>query len=237
MTLPELWRAYLTYPAIQLYAGLAIVFGGIALRQAGRWQAVVLPVLATVIIYPAVWYGLHRFVLHGRWLYRMQWSAALWKRIHFDHHQDPHKLEVLFGSPANTVPTILLISGGVGWLICGWTGAAAASAAGLLTTCVYEFIHCIQHLNYKPKSPLILRLKQDHMAHHFHNEQGNYGIVSFLPDRLLGTYYRTARDRPRSASVFNLGYDVEEAGRFPWVMELTGAPPRDRPSGARRGAI
>jgi sterol desaturase/sphingolipid hydroxylase (fatty acid hydroxylase superfamily) len=75
------------------------------------------------------------------------------------------------------------------------------------------------------------------MAHHFHNEQGNYGIVSFLPDRLLGTYYRTARDRPRSASVFNLGYDVEEAGRFPWVMELTGAPPRDRPSGARRGAI
>lgn len=234
MTLPELWRAYLTYPAIRLYAVLAGVMAGLALWSAPGWAAVVLPAMATVIIYPPVWYGLHRFVLHGSWLYRMRWSAALWKRIHFDHHQDPHRLEVLFGSPANTLPTILLISGGLGLLLAGWPGAAAASCAGLLTTCVYEFIHCIQHLNYKPKSRLILRLKQEHLVHHFHNENGNYGIVSFWPDRVFRTYYRSAREVPRSASVFNLGYDLAQAQRYPWVMQLTGAPPRDKPAGHGR---
>ena len=65
--------------------------------------------------------------------------------------------------------------------------------------------------------------------HHFHNENGNYGIASFLPDRLLGTYYRDARACPKSAGVYNLGYDFEEAHRYPRVMELTGAPPRDHP--------
>ena len=53
-----------------------------------------------------------------------------------------------------------------------------------------------------------------------------------MPDRLLGTYYRTVRALPKSASVFNLGYDAEEARIYPWVAERTGAPPRDRPPAA-----
>jgi sterol desaturase/sphingolipid hydroxylase (fatty acid hydroxylase superfamily) len=232
MTLPELWRAYATYPAIQLYAVSGIVAAAFAIAGATVWTDIVLPVLAVLVAYPLAWYLIHRFILHGRWLYKMKWSASLWKRIHFDHHQDPHKLEVLFGAPSNTLPTIALITMPIGYAIGGWPAAATALAAGLATTCVYEFIHCIQHLNYKPKSRLIQRLKRDHMAHHFHNENGNYGITSFTPDRMLGTYYRHAREVPKSASVYNLGYDVDEARRYPRVMELTGAPPRDRPPSA-----
>jgi sterol desaturase/sphingolipid hydroxylase (fatty acid hydroxylase superfamily) len=232
MTLPELWLAYATYPAILIYAALAVAATGFAIDAAPRWDQIAFPVLAVFLVYPAAWYLIHRFILHGRWLYKMKWSASLWKRIHFDHHQDPHRLEVLFGAPANTVPTIALVTVPIGYAIAGWPGAAAALAAGMVTTCVYEFIHCIQHLNYKPKSRLILRIKQDHMMHHFHNETGNFGIVSFTPDRLLGTYYRQAREKPKSASVYNLGYDLDEAERYPFVMALTGAPPRDRPSSA-----
>ncbi len=232
MSLPELWRAYLTYPAINLYLTCTLLAGAAAVAAAPGWQAIVLPVLATVVVYPFAWYAIHRFILHGRWLYKMKWSASLWKRIHFDHHQDPHRLEVLFGAPGNTLPTIAAVTIPVGYLIAGWPGAAAALAAGLATTCVYEFIHCIQHLNYKPASRLVLALKQFHLVHHFHNENGNYGIVSRIPDMLLGSYYRDARDRPKSPSVYNLGYDIEEARRYPRVMELTGAPPRDRPPSA-----
>ena len=72
-------------------------------------------------------------------------------------------------------------------------------------------------------------MKELHLAHHFHDEHGNYGITSFVVDRALGTYYAQARERRRSPHAFNLGYDLEEAARFPWVAELTGAPPRDRP--------
>ena len=229
MTLPDLWMAYAAYPAIQLYALLAVLSAGVCVILAPDWREPFLSGLAVLAVYPVAWYLIHRFILHGRWLYRMRWSAALWKRIHFDHHQDPHRLEVLFGSPVNTLPTIALVTMPVGYALGGGSGAAAAFAVGLLTTCVYEFVHCIQHLNYKPKSRLIQRLKQDHLVHHFHNENGNYGIVSFWPDRLLSTYYVSARERPKSRNVFNLGYDLDEAARYPWVAELTGAPPRDRP--------
>ena len=233
MTLPELWRAYLTYPAINLYFVLAVFSGGAAIFTARPWWHLILPSLAVFPVYPLVWYGLHRFVLHGRFLYRMQWSAALWKRIHFDHHQDPHKLEVLFGAPYNTVPTMAIITGPIGYALAGWPGAGAAFATALVTTCVYEFIHCIQHLNYRPKNRLLQKLKRDHLVHHFHNENGNYGIVSFTPDILFRSYYSTLRNWPKSPTVFNLGYTIEEARRYPWVMELTGAPPHDRPASAR----
>lgn len=229
MTLAELWAAYLTYPAINLYAALAFAIGLYAVLSAKSWVDILLPVGAVFVVYPFAWYGLHRFVLHGRWLYRMRWSAAMWKRIHFDHHQDPHKLEVLFGSPVNTIPTMLVITGPIGYLIAGWTGATAAFSMALLTTCVYEFFHCIQHLNYKPKNRLLQKLKREHLLHHFHNESVNMGIVSFLPDKIFHSYFKTARDCPKSPTVFNLGYDLEQARIYPRVMELTGAPPRSKP--------
>ncbi|MDE2458445.1 MAG: sterol desaturase family protein [Rhodospirillales bacterium] len=232
MTLAELWAAYLTYPAISLYAALAVASGAYALLTAWHWQQIVVPAVAVLLVYPVVWYGLHRFVLHGRWLYRMRWTSGLWKRIHFDHHQDPHRLEVLFGDPLNTIPTMLIITLPIGYELAGWTGMAAGFCTALVTTCVYEFCHCIQHLNYKPKNRLIQKLKRDHLLHHFQNETVNYGIVSFLPDELFNSYVANPKDCPKSPTVFNLGYDLEEARRYPWVMELTGAPPRDKPPGA-----
>ncbi len=232
MTLPQLWRAYLTYPAIQIYLVLALLFVGISVATVRGWGANLLAVAATLLAYPFAWYAIHRFILHGRWLYRLPRAAGLWKRIHFDHHQDPHLLEVLFGAPANTIPTMAVISLPIGAAIGGLSTMAAAFATALLTTCIYEFCHCIQHLNYKPRSRLLQYLKRAHLLHHFHDESGNYGIVSFMPDLLLGTYYRDARSRPRSPHVFNLGYDLDEARRYPWVMQRIGTAPRDRPPGA-----
>ncbi len=229
MGLRELWVAYATHPAIAIYTLLAVAAGSLAVVTAGRWESIALPALLAVVIYPIAWYFIHRLVLHGRWLYRMKWSAALWKRIHFDHHQDPDRLEVLFGAPSNTLPTLAAVTIPVGYALAALPGGASAFAAGLVMTCVYEFVHCIQHLNYMPRSRLVRYLKRSHLLHHYHSESGNYGIVSFLPDRLFGTYYRDAHERSKSASVYNLGYDVEQARRYPWVMIATGAPPRDRP--------
>ncbi len=235
MSLGELWRAYLLYPAILIYLALAAGCAVIAAVSAADWRRVAVAMGATVLVYPFAWYLIHRFVLHGRWLYRSPLTAALWKRIHFDHHQDPHRLDVLFGAPSNTIPTMAAITLPIGAAIGGLAGAAAALGAGLLTTCVYEFCHCIQHLNYTPRWRLLRTMKQTHLLHHFHHEEGNYGIMSFLPDRLFRTYYGSAKSRPRSPHVFNLGYDLREAQHFPWVMERTGAAPRDRPPSAPAG--
>ncbi|MBP0491221.1 sterol desaturase family protein [Pararoseomonas indoligenes] len=230
MTLRELVVAYVAHPAIHLYAVLGIVSAALAVHWAEGAARPLLAVAATVLAYPLAWYLIHRFVLHARFLYRSPLTAALWKRVHFDHHQDPHRLDVLFGAPVTTVPTIIGILIPLGWLIGGAAGAAAACATGFAITCLYEFCHCVQHLNFKPRNRLLRRMKELHLAHHFHHEGGNYGITSYVIDRAFGTYYAEARQRPRSPHAFNLGYDQEEARRYPWVERLTGAPPRDRPA-------
>jgi sterol desaturase/sphingolipid hydroxylase (fatty acid hydroxylase superfamily) len=221
MSLRDLIHAYFAYPAIQVYLGL----GTVSAIAAVWWQrsivTLVIAAVAAVLIYPLVWYLLHRFVLHGSFLYKMKWSAAMWKRIHFDHHRDPHDLRVLFGSLVNTLPTIIIVTVPLGWMIGGPAAAAAALSGGLFTTCFYEFCHCIQHLAYQPKWGFLKRIKRLHLAHHFHNEAGNFGITNFLWDRILGTFYSHPREIARSSTVFNLGYDDEMGKRWPYVARLT----------------
>ena len=229
MSFRDLTIAYSTHYAIDAYFLLAAISAAAAIHVSTGWVPAAVGGAAAFVVYPFAWYLVHRFILHSRSLYKSAWAAGTWKRIHFDHHQDPHRLEVLFGALRTTLPTIAVVTLPVGWLLGGGAGAASALCAGLLTTCLYEFGHCVQHLNYTPKNAFLKRIKRWHLAHHFHSEQGNYGILSFLPDRLFGTWYDSARDVPRSMTVFNLGYDQAEAARYPHVARLTGAAPRDRP--------
>lgn len=222
MTLGELVRAYFAYPAIQVYIVLTLLAACGALYLMESPWPVLAAVAAVPIVYAPVWFLLHRYVLHGSWLYKSPKTAALWKRIHFDHHSDPNDLGVLFGALPTTLPTILLITGPVGGLIGGPAGALAAFAAGLVTTCFYEFCHCIQHLAYTPKLAFLKRIKKLHLAHHFRNENGNYGITNFFWDRLFGTYYPQPDKVAKSPTVFNLGYTGWETEQFPWVARLSG---------------
>ena len=222
MTFGELVAAYFQYPAIIAYIlGAALAIGIWFAYPTGPVETIASAVIA-ILLYPLVWYVLHRWVLHSRWMFKVPLLAATWKRIHYDHHQDPNHLEVLFGALHTTLPTIALATAPIGYAIGGVGGAAAAVASGLLTTCFYEFCHCIQHLAYKPKSPRLAAMKARHMAHHFHDERGNYGITNFFWDRLLGTFYERHERPTKSETVFNLGYTEEVATRYPQVKALSG---------------
>lgn len=221
MGLADLVRAFFTYPAVIVYLALGLPAAGLSAALAEGLLPLLVAAALAVLAYPLVWYLLHRFVLHGRYLYKWRWTAAAWKRIHFDHHQDPHDLRVLFGALYTTLPTILAVTLPIGWAVGGPPAALAALSAGLLTTVFYEFCHCIQHLNYAPRSRFLQRIKRLHLAHHFHNESGNFGITNFLWDRLFGTLYEKPKLVPRSPTVFNLGYTAAEAERYPWVAALS----------------
>ena len=227
MTLKELVLAYVQYPAIIGYVLLAAVAIAFYVRSPAPLAPTLIAVAAATLVYPLVWYVLHRWVLHSRWMFKVAPLASTWKRIHYDHHQDPNHLEVLFGALHTTVPTIALATLPVGYAIgapwhAGPAGAAAAFATGLLTTCFYEFCHCIQHLAYKPKKKWLAEMKKRHMAHHFHDENGNYGITSFVWDRLFGTFYDRPERPKKSPTVFNLGYTPEMAEIYPHVARLSG---------------
>jgi sterol desaturase/sphingolipid hydroxylase (fatty acid hydroxylase superfamily) len=231
MTFKELVVAYIQYPAIIGYLVAAIA----AMIGYAYHPAPLIPTLAaigiSILVYPLVWYVLHRWVLHSRWMFKVPFLAATWKRIHFDHHQDPNHLEVLFGALHTTLPTIALATAPIGYALGGIGGACAAFATGLLTTCFYEFCHCIQHLTIKPRSKYLADMKARHMAHHFHDETGNFGITTFMWDKLFGTYYDRIESAKRSETVFNLGYTYEVAERYPHVLRLSGgisSHPRER---------
>jgi len=225
MDLGALTAAYFQYYAIAAYILVALGAGAAAIHGVLTGQALIIPVLAamlaTFFVYPLVWYVLHRFILHSRWMWKSKLTAGTWKRIHYDHHSDPNNLKVLFGALYTTLPTVALASMPVGYLLAGWTGALAALTTGVVQTCVYEYFHCIQHLGYAPKWAWVREIKRFHMAHHFHNENGNYGITNLWWDQLLGTFYDGAAARPRSATVFNLGYDEAVAKIYPHVAKLT----------------
>lgn len=222
MGLRDLVNAYVTYPTVHAYLILLVASVWAALWLPGDLVRLAAAALAACVAYPLVWYGIHRWVLHGQFLYKSPLTAALWKRIHFDHHQGPHDLRVLFGALYTTLPTIALVTMPIGWLIGGAAAAFAAFAGGLAATLFYEFCHCVQHLNYSPKSRYLQSLKRRHLAHHFHNEMGNFGITNFFWDRLFGTFYDKAKYVPKSETVFNLGYTAEQADRYPWVDALSG---------------
>ena len=222
MTFRELVVAYFQYPAIIAY--LVLAAGALAVFAFN--PAPLIPTLAAIglsaLAYPLVWYVLHRFVLHSRWMFKMAPLASTWKRIHYDHHQDPNHLEVLFGALHTTLPTIAIVTVPIGYALGGTGGGAIALATGLLTTAFYEFCHCIQHLAYKPKNKWLAEMKRKHMAHHFHDETGNFGITTFFWDKLFGTHYDKGDRKKKSETVFNLGYTPEVAERYPHVARLSG---------------
>ena len=222
MNLKDLWIAYFQYPAIIAYILLAAVSAVVWWAYPATALQTLVAAGATVVAYPLVWYALHRWVLHSNWMFKVPALASTWKRIHYDHHQDPNHLEVLFGALHTTLPTIAIVTLPIGYAIGGIGGAAAAFAAGLVTTCVYEFVHCIQHLAYKPKLKLIAEMKKRHMAHHFHDETGNFGITNYFWDKTFGTFYDRPERPAKSPTVFNLGYTPEVAQRYPWVARLSG---------------
>lgn len=237
MTFDDLVKAYVTYPAIQIYALIivaALVTGVATMTSVTLFAA---SFVIGALMFPIAWYLIHRFVLHGSWMYKSPYLASLWKRVHYDHHRFPNDLSVLFGGLHTTLPTILLAAGPVGWLINGLPGACAAVAGTVVMTCYTEFLHAGQHLAFEPKSKFWKTIKARHLAHHFHNEKGNFGIAEFFWDKAFATFYAETKDAERSLTARNLGYTDETAKKYPWVKELTDNEPDARQAMRSRGAV
>lgn len=219
MSLRELWAAYLCHATVQVYIVLTAISAALCSFYATTLLPLIICAVLAAVIYPLVWYLLHRFVLHGRFLYRFPYTASLWKRIHFDHHRDPHDLDVLFGALPTTLPTIALATMPIGYLVDGLAGLFACFTTGLAITLFYEFCHCIQHLKVTPKWKWVQRIKKYHLQHHFYDERNNFGITNYLCDRFFGTFRPKPSANERSDTVFNLGYTREQVRLYPWVAQ------------------
>jgi len=221
MSLGDLLAAYLRHYSIKCYLIIAVATTFLGVSLASDFVMPLTAAAAVAVVYPLAEYSLHRWVLHGRFLYKKAWSAKVWKRIHYDHHQSPHDLLVLFGALYTTLPTIAVVALPTGWLIGSAAGACTAFATGLLLFVLYEFCHCVQHLPYLPRNRWLRGIKRRHLAHHFHSDRGNYGITSTIWDTVFNTGYDDVREVPKSPTVYDLGYTHDQQERYPWVAALS----------------
>jgi len=236
MSFNDLVKAYVTYPAIQAYATILIIAIAVGLWTLTSPLLFLVSIGVGALIFPLSWYVTHRFILHGSWMYKTPFLAKFWKRVHYDHHRFPNDLSVLFGGLQTTLPPIILIVGPIGYLINGVPGVAGAMMGMIFMTSMTEFLHAGEHLAFEPKSNFWKNIKKRHLAHHFHNEDGNFGIAEFFWDKVFGTFYAEIADAPRSPTARNLGYTDEMAQKFPWVKELTDAEPSSKHAGRSEAA-
>jgi sterol desaturase/sphingolipid hydroxylase (fatty acid hydroxylase superfamily) len=217
LTWPAFLRVYFAYPAVQLYLVLACLSGSALVVFYELNRDALFGALAFCAVYPLIEYGLHRFVLHSSFLYRSAVTAALWKRIHFDHHADPDDGSVILGAIVTMLPAVVFVALPLGYLVGGATGVMAGLTTGLFVIAFYELVHCSAHLSFTPRNAYARKLKRIHLLHHFHNETKNFGITSPICDILFGTYYDSAADVPRSPTTRNLGYTGDRVAKYPWV--------------------
>lgn len=160
--------------------------------------ALLLSVAVGALVFFVSEYTTHRFMLHAT-PSRNAFVLGLQHRLHYDHHIEPARLDLLFlplwfaiPVAALTFAMYLVVTRNVS------TSAALllGSLAGLLW---YEWVHYVAHLPVNPRTPVGRWMKKYHLWHHFKNERMWFGVTNPSMD-FFGRTYARVRDVDRSDS-------------------------------------
>lgn len=144
-------------------------------------------------------YSTHRFLFHAR-PSKTSWLLKLQHRLHYDHHIDPPKLDLLFLPWWFVVPTALVYFA----LYFAVTRSAAVSLSLMFGTFLglafYEWVHYVAHVPFVPKTAVGRYMKKYHLWHHFKNERLWFGVTNPAMDHLMQSY-RAVDTAERSTTV------------------------------------
>jgi 4-hydroxysphinganine ceramide fatty acyl 2-hydroxylase len=156
---------------------LAWLFDLIALTPA--------PILVGALLFYLSEYGMHRFAFHAP---PLSWPPArkLQHRLHYDHHVEPGRLDLLFLPAWFLVPN-LAVATGLFALLFGAQPAFSALLGMMLAILHYEWVHYIAHIPYQPRTRLGRWIKQYHLRHHFISEKHWFGVSNPTLDGVFGT--------------------------------------------------
>jgi 4-hydroxysphinganine ceramide fatty acyl 2-hydroxylase len=146
-------------------------------------------------------YGLHRFSFHAE-PSRFAFVRKLQHRLHYDHHAEPGRLDLLF-LPIWFLGPNLAITALSYALIFGWATVGSAMFGVLLATFHYEWVHYVAHIPYQPRTRVGRWIKQYHLRHHFISEKFWFGVSNPSMD-LIGRTFEGARDVERSGTTRKL---------------------------------
>lgn len=144
-------------------------------------------------------YTTHRFLFHAR-PSNMPWLLKLQHRLHYDHHIDPPKLDLLFLPLWFTIPVTVVYYGVYFAITRNAALALSLTFGSLLALAYYEWVHYVAHIPFTPVTPFGRWIKKYHLWHHFKNEHLWFGVTNPSVDFVMRTY-RNVEDAERSTTV------------------------------------
>jgi 4-hydroxysphinganine ceramide fatty acyl 2-hydroxylase len=120
----------------------------------------------------------------------LPWPPArkLQHRLHYDHHVEPNRLDLLFLPVWFLVPNLAVATSLVA-LLFGAEPSLSALFGMMLAILHYEWVHYVAHIPYQPRTQFGRWLKQYHLRHHFISEKHWFGVSSPTLDGLFGTFH------------------------------------------------
>jgi 4-hydroxysphinganine ceramide fatty acyl 2-hydroxylase len=178
-----------------LLAALAVGFAAGALAFSLFWV-----VIGALTFYVSE-YGFHRFAFHAAPA-RFAFVRKLQRRLHYDHHAQPERLDLLFLPIWFLIPNLAITALGYA-LIFGWDTVAPAMFGVTLAIFQYEWVHYVAHVPYQPRTRAGRWLKQYHLRHHYISEKFWFGVSNPSMD-FVGRTFKAAREVERSGTTRKL---------------------------------
>jgi len=147
-------------------------------------------------------YTTHRFLFHARPT-TIPFVLRLQHLLHYDHHVDPTKLDLLFLPLWFTLPVAALYFIVYVAIVRDASLAASLVFGSIFALTYYEWVHYVAHTPFIPKTRIGRYIKKYHLWHHFMNERFWFGVTNPSMDILMRTY-RNVKDVERSQHVREL---------------------------------
>jgi len=143
-------------------------------------------ILLGALMFYASEYGMHRFAFHAP---PLSWAPArkLQHRLHYDHHVEPSRLDLLFLPVWFLVPN-LAVATGLFALLFGGEASLSVLFGMMLAILHYEWVHYVAHIPYQPRTRFGRWIKQYHLRHHFISEKHWFGVSNPTLDSVFGTF-------------------------------------------------
>jgi len=158
-----------------------------------------LAALVGALVFFITEYTTHRFFFHAKPV-AIPWINKLQHRLHYDHHIDPPKLELLFLPLWFVIPVTGLYYGAYVLVVRDPIQAVSFAFGAILALTYYEWVHYVAHVPFTPVTPFGKYIKKYHLWHHFKNEHFWYGVTNPSMD-YVGLTYRDVEAVERSTTV------------------------------------
>ena len=184
-----MWRGFFGHGAT---AVLALVVAGLFIAWAFGAIALWWPEVALgAILFYLSEYAMHRFAFHAPPA-GFAFVRKLQHRLHYDHHVEPNRLDLLFLPLWFLAPNLALTAAFI-TLVIGPQALAPVMLGIMLAILHYEWVHYVAHIPHRPLTPVGRWMKQYHLRHHFLSEKTWFGVSNPSLDVVFGTYRRPAK--------------------------------------------